>query len=145
MRMFPPQRQHHPTTHNEIQWPTAARQCYFVLRDVSCKQSWHLWAPSHPQVSPEWPYCQQAQCKQWFTIYLVKHSRPPQMSPFHLLGLQARIRPQLTCNGRHMRCISHTYKNWKILDHLGPIFGSCTHRMNFFGTKYFYELLLCLS
>ena len=37
-------------THNGTQWPTAPRWCHFALRDVSCRQSWHLWTPSHPQV-----------------------------------------------------------------------------------------------
>ena len=30
-------------THNETQWPTAAHRCHFALRDVSVRQSWHLW------------------------------------------------------------------------------------------------------
>ena len=41
------------TSHNEIQWPTAARQCHFALRDVSCRQSWHVLSPSDPRVPPE--------------------------------------------------------------------------------------------
>ena len=35
----------HPTTlhiNNETQWTTAACQCHFALRDVFCRQSWHL-------------------------------------------------------------------------------------------------------
>jgi hypothetical protein len=40
-------------THNETQWTTAARWCRFAMRDVSCRQSWHLSTPSHPRVSPE--------------------------------------------------------------------------------------------
>ena len=50
-------------THNETQWPTAARWCHFALRDVSCRQSWHLLTPSHPWVPPEWPPCQKAHCE----------------------------------------------------------------------------------
>ena len=53
--------------------------------------------PSHPWVPPEWPYCQQAQCRRWFTV---KHSKAglqtsshPQNSASHLLGLQG---PQQT-------------------------------------------------
>ena len=71
-------------THHETQWPTTTRWCHFALRDVSCGQSWHLSTPSHPRVPPEWPYYQWAQCGR----YVVKHSRPPQMSASHLLGLQ---------------------------------------------------------
>ena len=40
----------HPTTlhtHNETQWPTAARRWHFALRDVSHRQSCHLSTPSH--------------------------------------------------------------------------------------------------
>ena len=55
-------------THNEIQWPTAARRWQFALRDVSCRQSCHLSTPSHPRVPPGWPYCRQAQCGRWFTV-----------------------------------------------------------------------------
>ena len=61
----------HPTTlhtHNETQWPTAARRWQFALQDVSCRQGCHLLTPSHPQVPPEWPYCRQAQCGRWFTV-----------------------------------------------------------------------------
>ena len=48
---------HTMKVHYETHWPTAARRCHFVLRDVSCMQSWHLSTPSHPWVPPEWPYC----------------------------------------------------------------------------------------
>ena len=59
-------------THIEIQWPTAARRCHFGLWDVSCRQSWHLLTPSHPQVPPEWPV--------WMVVHcIVKHSRPPDL------------------------------------------------------------------
>ena len=64
----------HPTTlhtlcftHNEIQFPTAARQWHFVLQDVSHRQSCHLSTPSHPLV-PVWPYCWQAQCGLWHSL-----------------------------------------------------------------------------
>ena len=87
----------HPTTlhtHNETQWPTTARGWHFVLRDVSCRQSWHLLTPSHPWVPPEWPYCQQAQCGHWFTLMwsiadLLTLSQPP-----ICLDYWARNRPQ---------------------------------------------------
>ena len=39
-----------------------------LLRDLSCRQSWHLSTPSHPQIPPEWPSCWQAQCRHWFTV-----------------------------------------------------------------------------
>ena len=59
---------HTMKVHYETQWPTAARRCHFVLRDVSCMQSWHLSTPSHLQVPPEWPYCQQTKCGRWFSV-----------------------------------------------------------------------------
>ena len=33
-------------THNETQWLTVACRCHFALRDISCRQSWHLLTPS---------------------------------------------------------------------------------------------------
>jgi hypothetical protein len=45
----------HPTTmhtHNETQWPTAARQWHFALWEVSCRQSCHFSTPSHPRIPP---------------------------------------------------------------------------------------------
>jgi hypothetical protein len=49
-------------------------------------------------------------------------------------------------HSRHKRGIAHMYiVYWKILDHLGPTFGRCTHRMIFFfGTKYFYYLIIAM-
>ena len=65
----------HPTTlhtlcftHNEIQFPTAARRWHFALQDVSHRQSCHLSTPSHPLVPPVWPYCCQAQCGLWLSL-----------------------------------------------------------------------------
>ena len=53
---------HTMKVHYETQWPTAARQCHFVLQDVSCRQSWHLYnLASHflrlqdPQQTPALP------------------------------------------------------------------------------------------
>ena len=43
----------HPTTqhtYSETQWPIAAHQWHFVLRNVSRSQSCHLLTPSHPWV-----------------------------------------------------------------------------------------------
>ena len=82
----------HFTTHNETLWPTTACPCYFLLRDVSFRQSWHLSTTCHPQVPPEWPYCQQAQCKHWFTVWWriadLLTSSHPQMSDSNMYGLQ---------------------------------------------------------
>jgi hypothetical protein len=49
-------------THNETQWPTAAPQRHFSLRDLSRRQSCHLSTPSLPRVPPVWPYCWQVDC-----------------------------------------------------------------------------------
>ena len=43
-------------THDETQWPTAARQWHFMLRDVSRRQSCHLSTPSHPRVPPPFSF-----------------------------------------------------------------------------------------
>ena len=55
--------------------------------------------PSHPWVPPEWPYCQQAQRRRWFTVKHIKAglqtSSHPQNSASHLLGSQGpQQRPQ---------------------------------------------------
>jgi hypothetical protein len=65
-------------THNEIQWPTAAHRCRFVLRDVSCRQSWHLSTPSHPRGSPR-VTIMLASPVRTLVHCVVKHSRPPDL------------------------------------------------------------------
>ena len=81
-------------THNEIQWPTAARRWQFALQDVSRRQSCHLSTPNHPRVPPVWPYCRQAQCGRWRSLKWIiadlLTSSHPHMSASHLLGLQVR-------------------------------------------------------
>ena len=101
----------HPTILH-TQWnpvPTAARRCHFVLRDVSCRQGWHLSTPRHPQAPQEWPYCRQAQCRRWFTMQWsiadLLTSSHPQMSASHLLRLQ------VCANQRSTPCISLAQRN----------------------------------
>ena len=89
----------------------------FAKTALSCwmhpiAQTTLLPTPSHPWVPPEWPYCQQAQCEQCFTV---KHSKAglqnsshSQNSASHLLGLQG---PQQTPaysqrEGRPLKTIS---------------------------------------
>ena len=47
--------------------------------------------PSHPWVPPEWPYCQQAQWRCWYTVkqckVVLQTSSHPQNSASHLLVL----------------------------------------------------------
>ena len=76
----------HPTTHNEIQWPTAARRWQFALRDVSRRQSCHLSTPNHPRVPPVWPYCWQAQCGRWRSLKWI-NSRPPDLKSSSYVSL----------------------------------------------------------
>ena len=52
-------------THNEIQFPNAARQWNFVLRDVYCRQRCHVSTPSHSRVPQVCPYFRQTQWGWW--------------------------------------------------------------------------------
>ena len=80
-------------THNETQWPTAACWCHFVLRGVSCRQSWHLSTPSHPLVIPIVTILLASPVRT-LVYCVVKHSRPhPKMSASYLHWLQG---PQQT-------------------------------------------------
>ena len=94
MLMFPLRRRYHHNLQSTDGLTILANwlERLVALRDVSCRQSWHLSTPSHPRVPPEWPYCQQAQCGLWFTVQWsiadLLTSSHPQMSASHLLGLQ---------------------------------------------------------
>ena len=70
----------------------------------------YSFSPSHPWVSPGWPYCQQAQCRRWFTV---KH-RPQVIlktqSPI-CLDYRTRNRNQLVlkCNSSYSLSLAFPY------------------------------------
>ena len=73
------------SAHSPANRTTAWQEC-FELLDVSYTWIALSLTPSLPRVLPEWPYCQQAQCKHWFTD--IQTSSHPQNSAYYLLGLQ---------------------------------------------------------
>ena len=78
-------------THNENQWPPAARRWHLALWDVSQSKVVIAW---HPQVPWVWPYCRQAQCGHWhslkWSIADLLTSSHPQMSACHWITGPAR-------------------------------------------------------
>ena len=76
------------SAHSPANRTTAWQEC-FELLDVSYTWIALSLTPSLPQVLPEWPYCQQAQCKHWFTD--IQTSSHPQIC----LDYRACNRPQL--------------------------------------------------
>ena len=111
----------HHFTHNEIQFPTAACQWPFALRDVFRRQSCHLSTPSHPRLPSVWPYCRQAQCGRWHLLkwsiadLLTSQSSSNVSLPFACITGHA-TNPSLMIGliaWPHIRIFKITFYDWK--------------------------------
>ena len=78
---------HTMKVHYETRWPTAARQCQFALREVSCMQSWHFLTRSLPQVIQSDLTILLASSMQTLVHCVVRHSRPPDLKSSSIISL----------------------------------------------------------